>query len=363
MSGNFVQRGAPALLDKHLRVRAALDGGADLVVELPLPYACATAERFAFGGVCALAALGCVDRLFFGSECGDIDLLRQAAQAVDDPAVGAAMAPLLDQGLSFPLARQEAVEQVYSPQLGQVLAQPNNTLGVEYLRQLRLLGVPMEPATMAREGAGHDSPATDGFITSASQLRSLISQGAMGVAAGYMPKLSGEICKASLDAGIAPASFYPAERALLARLRSMTVAELADLPDVTEGLENRLLEAIQTSTTLEGLLTAFKTKRYPLTRLRRILVSAFLGITRDLCHRPVPYLHLLGMNSAGREILSAAQDKCSLPLSHSLAQLRDLGGDAARFALLEARSTDLYSLMLPTPAPCGLDYTTPLVKV
>ena len=363
MSGNFVQRGAPALLSKHLRARAALESGADLVMELPLPYACATAQRFAYGGVATLQGLGCVDELFFGSESGNLEGLEKASQAIDDPRLGEALEPLLAQGMTFAEARQKAVSQLYGESVGALLGDPNDILGIEYLRQLRLQQSAIRPALMERVGPGHDSAAASGFITSASQLRNLLAQGAIGVASNYMPKPSAEICRLSLASHVAPASFYPAERAILARLRTMSVEDLARLPDISEGLENRLYDAIRSATTLEELLTACKTKRYTLSRLRRILLSAFLGLEARHSQLPPPYIHVLGFTPAGKEILTAAKDTCTLPLSHSLAQLRDLGGDAETFARLEASSTDLYCLMLPHAAPCGLDYTTPLIKV
>ncbi|HIY08550.1 MAG TPA: nucleotidyltransferase family protein [Firmicutes bacterium] len=363
MSGNFVQRGAPALLSKQLRARAALESGADLVLELPLPYACATAQRFAYGGVATLQGLGCVDELFFGSESGNLDLLEQAAQAIDDPRLGEALDPLLDQGMTFAQARQQAVTRLWGEQVGNLLGEPNDILGIEYLRQLRLLGCAIRPAVMERVGPGHDSNGAQGFLTSASQLRSLLTQGAVGVASNYMPKPSAEICRLAIRNKVAPASFYPAERAILARLRTMTIEELSRLPDISEGLENRLYEAIRSATSLEELFTACKTKRYTLSRLRRVVLCAFLGLEARHSQTPPPYIHVLGFTPAGKEILTAARDTCTLPLSHSLAQLRDLGGEAQTFAQLEATATDLYCLMLPQAAPCGLDYTTPLIKV
>ncbi len=362
MGGNFLQRGAPALLPKQLRAEAALGCGADLVVELPLPYACATAQRFAYGGVELLGAMGCVDTLCFGSESGSIEALAAAAAAVDDPAVDALLPGLLGQGITFARARQQAVEQVYSQQVAALFSQPNNILGIEYLRQLRVGGYLISPQTVGRQGAGHDSHSPGGQFASASLLRRLIRQGEVEEAAAFMPAASAAVLRRALQEGLAPTKLARLEVGILSTLRRMDKAQLAALPDISEGLENRLYQAVRSGCTLEEVLALCKTKRYTLARLRRVVLSAYLGIEKGMTRRPPPYIRVLGFNQRGGEVLARLKQSCALPVSTSLARLEQKDGDCRRLARLEAASTDLYVLALPQPRPCGSDYTTPVVK-
>ncbi len=363
MGGNFLQRGTPALLPKQRRAEAALRGGADLVVELPLPYACATAQRFAFGGVSLLGAMGCIQTLCFGSESGSLTELLQAAGAADDPKVTALLPGLLGQGITFAKARQQAVEQVYGARVAGLFAQPNNILGIEYLRQLEAGGWAIAPQTVKRQGVGHDSHSPRGRYASASLLRNLLRQGRTEELGDFMPPASAAALHHALAQGLAPAQPARLEVGILSALRGMTRQQLAALPDISEGLENRLYQAVRSGRTLEEVLTLCKTKRYPLARLRRVVLSAYLGIEKNMSHLPPPYIRVLGFNKQGGQVLTQIKQNCALPVSSSLARLEQEGGYCRALARLEASSTDLYVLALPQPQPCGLDYTTPVVKV
>ena len=361
MGGNFLQRGAPALMEKHRRARAALLCGADLVVELPLPWACATAERFALGAVSILDALGAVDILSFGSESGDGEALARAARAVGDPRVEERIPRLLERGVAYAAARQQAVEAVFGGEVAGLLSSPNDILGVEYLKQLLAAGSRIRPMAIPRTGAGHhDGPS--GGIASASWIREEVEKGRFSRAGACMPEASRQVLREALDAGEC-ADERLLERPLLARLRAMPLGELATLPDISEGLEHRIFAAVKNAATVEELLAGIKTKRYPHARLRRILLCGWLGVTAGINRARPPYLRVLGMNDRGAEILSLARGRTALPLSHSLAELERRGGLCGKVARLEATSTDLYHVITPRVLPCGLDYTTPLVRL
>ncbi len=358
MSGNFVQRGGPACAPKLARANAAVAGGVDLVVELPLPYAGATAERFAFGAVGALAGLGCVQALSFGSECGDVELLSRAADAVDSPYCGDYAKNLLPTGIPYAQARQQAVSHFYGPEVAGLLESPNNILGVEYLRQLNRLGLPMQPFTIPREGVDHDAPEPQAGIASASLLRERMELEGVEALAPFVPPASMEVYRSAATGGLMPCSPHSLHMAVLAFLRRMDREWFSQLPDISgEGLDNRLYEAVRQAASLEELFSLAKTKRYPLSRIRRLVWNAFLGVPADLMNLPVPYIRVLSFNRRGMEILSAANYTTRLPVSHSLRRLEDRGGDCARFARLEALATDLYVLGLPTIQPCGTEYT------
>ena len=363
LSGNFVQRGEPALCPWQYRAAAALSSGVDLVLQLPLPYAVSTAQHFAGGAVASLAALGTVDSLIFGSECGELAALRSVAAALDSPELPAALAPHLQKGLPFAAARQAAVHSLLGEDAG-LLSSPNNILGIEYLRALRQLGSNIQPLTISRQGAPHDAAEPDTDFPSASQLRQrtkdIVEQ--EQITCMMITHNMRQALELARQRGALP-QLELWERAFLARLRAMTETDYATLPDVTEGLEHRLYRASRTAKTTEELLAEAKTKRYTHARLRRILLAAMLELPAGLSAVEPPYLRVLGFTTKGAEILNRAKGRHTLPLSVSLAELEKAGEAAARFAALEARAADLYHAFTPGLAPCGSEYTTPVIKI
>lgn len=346
MSGHWVQRGECAVADKWTRSALALAGGADLVLELPTPWAMASAEAFARGAVGLLEATGVVEVLSFGSEEGSLEALRQAAGALDAPGYPARLREALGRGLSYPAARQAAAD---CP----CLSSPNNNLGVEYLRALRALGSAITPMTAARRGAGHDSTVQARGFASASHIRSLLREGRREEAAALLPH-------GSLEALGQPACLGWAERAVLARLRAMEENGWAALPDGggAEGLPARLVRAARQACSLEEFYTLAKTRRYTHARLRRLAVGAFLGLTQEDRRLAVPYVRVLGLNERGQALLKRMKGTCTLPMLTKPAQAKALDGPARRLFEAESRYTDLYGLCFPVPKPCGLEYTT-----
>ena len=340
MSGHWVQRGECALADKWLRAALALDRGADLVVELPTPWAMASAESFARGAVSLLAATGVVDVLSFGSETGELAPLEEAAAALDAPDYPERLRAALGRGLSFPAARQEAAGAA-------CLSAPNNNLGVEYLRSLRALGSTIRPLTVPRQGAGHDGPAAGGYA-SASELRRLLRAGRGEEAAPYLTApWSGEL-----------ADMQHIERAVLSRLRTMGEGDWAALPDGggAEGLPSRLAKAAREAVSLEDFYTRAKTRRYPHARLQRLALAAFLGLRAAERPAAPPYVRVLGLGGRGRVLLRRMKDTCPLPVIVKPAQARELDGPARTLFESEARYTDLYGLCFPAPRPCGAEW-------
>ena len=340
MSGHWVQRGECALADKWLRAALALDRGADLVVELPTPWAMASAEPFARGAVSLLAATGVVDVLSFGSETGELAPLEAAAAALDAPEYPEKLRAALGRGLSFPAARQEAAGAA-------CLSAPNNNLGVEYLRSIRALGSTIRPLTVPRQGVGHDGPAAGGFA-SASELRRLLRAGRGEEAAPYLTApWSGEL-----------ADMQHIERAVLARLRTMGEGDWAALPDGggAEGLPSRLAKAAREAVSLEDFYTRAKTRRDPHARLRRLALAAILDLRAAERPAAPPYVRVLGLGGRGRALLRKMKDTCPLPVIVKPAQARELDGPARTLFESEARYTDLYGLCFPAPRPCGAEW-------
>lgn len=356
MSGCWVQSGAPAAADKWTRARIAVLGGADLVVELPALWAVSSAETFAWGGVSLLAASGLVTDLSFGSECGDADALAAAAECLDSDEYRAGLRRFLDEGMPFAACRQAVAEGLLGRERAAVLSRPNDNLGVEYLRALRRLDAPIRPLAVRREGAGyHDCGGERARFVSATQVRRWLSDGEWAAAEPYL--IPGEAALLR-GAGLCLPPQPGAERAVLARLRTMTAADWAQLPDsgAAEGLPVRLERAGRAARSLEEFYALAKTKRYPHARLRRLALWAFLGLRAgDRPERP-PYLRVLAMNGRGRALLREMKRAAALPVVTKPAHVRALDADCRRVFELEARCTDLYGLFLPEPPAGGREW-------
>ena len=324
MSGSFVQRGMPAIADKSLRARAAILSGADLVLELPVTVSLSSAEGFAAGGVRLLSEV--CDTLCFGAENADGNTLLAAARALLSPEFSSLLHHQLDSGKSFPAARQAALEQMELP--GSFLSQPNNILAVEYCKAILSQNSPLVPFPIYREGSYHAEEA-DTENPSATSLRSLMLGSQPWQA--YVPEAARSVlADAPLHAITA------GERAILAKLRTMTEEEFEALPYGSEGLWRKLMHASRSCTSLEEILAATKSKRYTRSRLDRMVMCAFLGITQEILEQEAPYARVLAFNPRGRNVLKSAKKNTLLlnagePSDHP-------------YWLLEKRCGDLYGL-------------------
>ncbi len=368
MSGPFVQRGQAACLPSYLRAGAAVQNGADLVFRLPAPWALASAEGFAHAGVGLLAALGCVEVLAFGAETAALAQLEETARMLRGGAFRAALQAGLKEGQSFAAARAAAAEAVL-PGSAELLRSPNNILAVEYCKALQKGFAELEglergeklplprPLALPRRGAAHDGePEAD--TASASWLRQKVSVEGTAALRGFVPPA----CQTLYELAEAQGEWLDDARyelMLLARLRTLPSQGIAACPGAGEGLENRLAAAAKRAVRLEELYTLAKTKRYAHARIRRLAVSAALGIPAGLPALP-PFLHLLAASPRGLALLSRAKSLARLPLSASLATLAKTGGQAKRVAQLEAGAEDLHALCLQKPKAGGGAYTRPL---
>lgn len=348
MSGNFVQRGDFALLNKHSRAEMALAGGVDLVLELPTPWAAAGAERFAQGAVAVLAAAGVVTHLAFGCECGTLAPLLAAAEGLERAEFPEKLREMTGKGISFPEARQQALEEITGA--ADCLSRPNNALAVEYLRALRAQGSGMEPVALPRVGADHDSRERCAY-PSATAIREAVLAGEDWRA--LLPAASGEILSREMEAGRAPADWRICQRAILARLRSMGEEDFRPYDGGNEGLYHRFYAAVHSAATVEELLETAKTKRYPMARLRRLLLQAYLGVPQAAQGETPPYIRVLGADRRGRELLRRMRKTASLPVITKPGHVRRLGTEAQRVFDQEARCTDLYALAYPDLGRAG----------
>lgn len=345
MSGNFTQRGGAACVEKFARAEMAVRCGADLVVELPTPWAMATAEKFADGGVSLLAQCG-VKTLYFGSECGDTDALWATAEALLRADVHRAIRLEMDGGLPYAAARQAVLERETG--LGALLAQPNNTLAVEYLKAIRRRGLAADAVTVRREDGGHHGSA------SASHIRALLAAGQEAKAFALMPPQAADILGREMKKGLAPADPARLERAMLARLRLMNEHDFASYDSGGEGLYRRVYRAVQEGGSLGDILTRATTKRYPTARVRRMLWAVFLSL--EAPGEDIPYVRILAATEAGRRLLRQMRG-AGVPVLTKAADVGRLGPSAEALFTREARRTDVYALACPgSPLPCGSDW-------
>lgn len=353
ISGNFVQRGDTAIVDKRVRAEAALRCGADIVLELPVLWSMSTAQNFALGGVSALYYAGC-DTLMFGSECGDTKELIKTTRILSEANFKEKLEKYLSRGVTFAAARQAAGEECGVG--AEILSKPNNNLAIEYITAANSLGADLRFETVKRKGAAHDSNEVAEFV-SASLLREKLRQQDIKFCENYIPK---QILPLLSNDKIS--DIKRIETAVLASLRIKSKDELAALPDLSEGIENKLYNASRLATNLDELYNMIKSKRYTLARIRRLALSAFIGMDNSFFMKPVPYIRVLGLNKKGEEFLRQRLSKSTVPVIMRASEADTLPKSAQKVFKTECRATDLYALSLSKPLECGLEYTSKLIK-
>lgn len=323
MSGSVVQRGEVGIFDKHFRAEAACQNGADLVIELPCPYCCASAEIFAKSGISLLNSLGVVDGISFGCETEDISLLKKAAEASESLKDSKRVRELLAAGNNYPSAVSKACSELFGSDAAEVLASPNGLLAVEYIKALTAVGFAGDIMAVKRCGVPHDSAVPAGEYASASYLRELLKSGKS--AENFLPyDISGqEIFDLEVMA-----------RAAAAGLLVKSEDEILALPDCSPELAGRIISSRGIfPNTMEEFLLSIKAKNMTLARIRRVVLYSLLGIKRSDFSLPL-YGRVLAANSRGAEILSLTKGRSAIPVSPSLSKLSASGAGESRLAQL-----------------------------
>lgn len=359
LSGNFVQRGDAAIIDKWSRAKAAIGGGADLVVEIPTCYCLAPAEKYAFGAISSLENLKVVDTLCFGSESADESLIETLAlKILRDEKVENRLKEILKSGVSFPFAREKAVEEIYGEKFSKILKNPNDTLGIEYLNAIKKLKSKMDFCVIKRTGVNHDEMSVSGNIASASKTRELILDDENYQK--FLPEYSADEIKSAIENKKAPALLKNAQRAVLYSLRNKTQDDFLKIPDISEGLESRIKTAADTACDLDELYSLIKTKRYTLARVKRLVLCAVLGIEK---YEMPPYIRVLGFSENGKELLKEIKQKADLPLVSCLSDIKKLGKKAEEYFNKESNYTDFYSMLMPKVEKTGAEFSKSIVKI
>lgn len=391
MSGNYVQRGAPAIMPKHLRAEVALEAGIPLVLELPVCYASGSAEYFADGAISLFEKLGCIDSIFFGSECGDYYLLEKVAHVTaDEPeAYKQTLQDALKQGLSFPLARQAALKAYFQdPSLDDILEQPNNILGIEYIKALYLRKSPIGAYTIRRKISGyHDKELSPGY-SSASAIRRLLAFAGNSVhlaseemydepgLSEVLTRLEGQVppsCIRSLEeTHRVRYPVYANDFSLLFRYRLLTETResLAGYLDMTEELANRMINHANDFITFDQFCDLLKTRDMTYSRISRCLLHILLNIrTEDMTlykeEGGCQYARVLGFSKDGAKLLTRIKRTSSVPLLTKLTQTEGLSKTGLRMLRQDIFAADLYESVITDKfkMPFISEYQQQIVRV
>ena len=346
MSGDFVQRGEAAIMTKFARAEAACRCGADLVVELPLPWSLASAERFAAGAVSILAALG-VDYLSFGAEDEEPERLSELAKLTMEPGFQASVREKLgsNAAMSYPTARQLVLED-RAGESSELIGRPNNILAVEYLKAIYSQGVRMETLTIRRVGSGHDEFG-GGSLRSAADIRAMLERNEKVFV--YMPPESYAVLQRESECGRLLNDRRLLDTAILSRLRLLKPEDFDALPDAADGAGRRLYSAVRTEGSLDAILTAAKTKRFTMSRLKRIVMCAALTVTAGMSDGLPPYVRVLAANAKGFGILNKAAETSPIPILSKPASVLRCADTVRDIFTLGADAHDLYTLGFETP--------------
>ncbi len=379
MSGNFLQRGEPALVDKWTRAKLAVDNGVDLVIELPVVYACQSAEFFAYGAVKTLDSLGIVDSICFGSELGDIQLLDHIAEIlINEPKMYVdCLKSELESGNSYPKAREHALinylketSSLNSSIISNVISNPNNILSIEYLKAIRKIGSKIKPFTIKRKQANYHDKNLTGTISSATAIREeLINNSFIENIKPAVPLITYEYLKDFYNENKDFNSLDKYSMILLYLLRNSTLEDFRKIIDVKEGLDNRIKSCSNSYSSIDEILNCIKTKRYTMTRLKRILIHLLLDIDKNVVanlhlHGP-QYIRILGLSSKGFDILKQAKKTSSLPIITKFADYKKYNNPVLnRMIELDKKATDIYALGLNKgKMKVNLDcFTSPYIK-
>lgn len=346
MSSSFVQRGDISIISKMDRTFASLKNGVDLVLELPSVYSLSSAEDFGKSSIEILKGTNIIDKVVFGSECGDVDLLKKGISALKDKNVQKIIKENMNKGVTYPKAIHNSILELYSDEIANLFDGSNNILGMEYLKSLENSNI--SAITFSRKGAGHNDKFSGGDFASGSYIRDNYSSREL-----YTPKYP------ITDT----AKIENIEKIILYKLSSMTENDLRNIPDVQEGFENRIIKVVQNTNNFNELCEKLKTKRYTMSRIRRIICRAILGIDNSVKEINVPYIRVLGFTEKGSKLLKEIKENGTLPLITNVKTGYDnLDNNGKKILGIENLATRLWSLASCNNTILNNEFTQQIIK-
>ena len=375
MSGNFVQRGNTSIVNKWKKAEMALLNGVDLVIELPTIYSVASAEGFSLGAIKLLNNLKIVDAISFGTETSDFAALNNISSIVNEEPMKykSILNSELKKGLSFPKARENAL-MLYlndNKRYDNILNTPNNILAIEYLKALKKIKSTIQPIPVKREKVYYNDNVIVDEFASATAIRKLLKNEEFSEIRKVVPKSTYQILKKETELGNVVLDLSRYEKEIIYNLRRMTVSEIAELPDVNEGLEHSLKNAANYSNDITNLINIVKTKRYTVTRIQRILICALLGITKrdvGMAKKTEPYIRVLGFNEKGKELISRInKQNPKATVITSVKKFQDKNNNNKnskiykRLLDIDIFSTNVYTMACKSESLANLYYTKNMV--
>lgn len=366
IGGNFTQRGESSLIDKWTKAEMAIANGVDLVIELPTLYSISSAENFADGAIKILNSLKIVDTLSFGAETEDLNKLNIIANILynEPKEFKLILEGKLSKGISFPRAREEAlIQYLNDSSYSTILSSPNNILGIEYLKALKKHKSKIQPISIKRKDAGHLTLDYNGEVTSATAIRNLIKSNDTKRAKKFLTPASYTILMEEIKNGHFVQDISLFENIIIYNLRNMSLAEISNLPDVSEGLENLIKKAANSCNTIDEFINIVSSKRYTETRIRRILLYSLLKITKkdiNLSKKITPYVRVLGFNEKGKKLVSQiSKANPKISIITSVKKFIDSNPNKNLQTLLDKDifSTNVYTLGFPNDSWSNLDFT------
>lgn len=373
ISGNFTQRGSTSLVDKWVKTEIAIRNGIDLVIELPLLYSISSAENFAEGAIKILDSLKIIDYVSFGSESGDISTLNMISDILlqEPETYKNILSQELSKGLSFPKARENALLMYLTniQESSNILSYPNNILGIEYLKALKKIKSSIIPVTIKRYEAGYHDTTYSGNIASGTAIRNIIKNNNLDIFKKVVPENTFNTLLKNIKIGHIIPDLSVFEKQIIYNLRKMSIPEIAELPDVNEGLENAIKNAADSCNSIVEFLNIIKSKRYTNTRLQRILLYSLLGITKkdiNLSKNVTPYIRVLGFNNNGKYLISEiAKANPKLEIITSVKKYMDNSKNKNSIYMLEKDiwATNVYTIGYEYDSKNNLDYTHKLITI
>lgn len=358
MSGNFVQRGECACLDKWQRAEIAVHSGADVVLDLPVSWAMGSAESFARGSISLLSCFG-IDMLSFGSETENEELLRLCAKASENEKVSSILKKYMSEGFNYPAALSEAVGEVFGEETKKIISSPNSTLAAEYIKQLRLYSPECRILPIKRAGTEHDSDAVEENFASASKIRTMLETGDIS---HFVPEITADAISKNIAAGTIHKLDY-AERAILSSLREMKKEDYNIYVTDDSGLVSRIYESVKNAKSLDELYSLAKSKNYTHARVRREVLNLYLKIPKEISKRTPPYIRILAANERGLSLLSEVKRKSAVPIVTKHSDMTVLDDFGKAVYELQCSSTDKFALMSQKVRQSGLEQKNSMVIV
>lgn len=371
IGGNFTQRGEPSLVDKWTKAEMALANGADLVIELPTLYSVSSAENFADGAIKILNSLKIVDHISFGAETDDLSKLNILANTLykEPKEYKDLLSEALKSGTSFPKAREKAlVNYLNDKNYSMILSSPNNILGIEYLKALKKYCSRIKPICIKRKDAGHLTLEYKGEVASATAVRDFVRRNRMKEVKTYTTPATYTILEEEIKKGHFITDMSPFENIIIYNLRSMSLEQIANLPDVSEGLEHAIKKAANSCNTIDEFINIVSSKRYTQTRIRRILLYSLLKITKkdiELSKKITPYVRVLAFNETGKHLLSKiSKANPRLSIITSVKKFKDINLNKSLQTMLnkDIYATNVYTLGYRCDSWSNLDYTKKVIN-